>query len=205
MSDQHSLATYVSDMLAVERHVRIPFETQRNDADVQEYVDAASVVNRLAALSEMHADALKVQLDRLGGQETSPIKSAVTEIEGVVAGAIDKVRKTKVSKALRDDYTALALCCASYSELLATAVGMCDDDVAGLAQRHLTDYANAIMRIGDCIPSIVLRELNVTPGVEVDTAAVDRSRQEISNAWNSTARAIHETTATSAGNSARAS
>ena len=192
MSDQHSLATYVSDMLALERHIRIPFDTQRSDGDVQEYEDAAEVVNRLVALSDMHIDALKTTLDRLGGHEASPIKSAVTEFEGVVAGAIDKVRKTKVSKALRDDYTALALCCVSYSQLLSTANGLHDSDVATLAQRNLTDYANAIMQIGECMPGIVLRELNDTPGVDVDTALIDRSRQQISEAWRSTARSFHE-------------
>lgn len=192
MSDQHSLATYVSDMLAVERHIRIPFDVQRNDGDVGEYEDAAGIVNRLVALSDMHADALKEALDRLGGHEASPLKSAVTEIEGAVAGAIDKMRKTKVSKALRDDYTALALCCVSYSELLATANGMHDPDVAQLAQRHLTDYANAIMQIGESVPGVVLRELQNTPGVDVDPSLVDRSRQAISEAWQSTARAFHE-------------
>lgn len=192
MSDQHSLSTYVSDMLAVERHIRIPFDTQRNDHDVQEYGDAAEVVNRLVALSDMHVDALKAQLDRLGGHEASPLKSAVTQVEGVVAGTIDKVRKTKVSKALRDDYTALALCAVSYSELLSTANGMHDPDVAQLAERHLTDYANAIMQIGECIPSVVLRELQNTPGVDVDTSTADRSRQTISEAWQQTARSFHE-------------
>lgn len=34
--NQHSLATYVSDMLAVERHIQTPFQTQRNDGDFSE-------------------------------------------------------------------------------------------------------------------------------------------------------------------------
>ena len=96
-NEQHSLATYVSDMLAVERHIRLPFDTQRSDKDVQEYSDAADVVNRLAPMTDMHIDALKEQLDRLGGHEASPIKSAVAQFEGVVAGAIDKMRKTKTN------------------------------------------------------------------------------------------------------------
>ncbi len=197
-NEQHSLATYVSDMLAVERHIRIPFETQRSDKDVQEYVDAADVVNRLVALSDMHIDALKAELERLGGHEASPIKSAVTQVEGVVAGAIDKVRKTKVSKSLRDDYTALALCTVSYSELLTTANGMHDPDVAAVAQRHLSDYANAIMEIGACIPGIVIRELQAT-GIDVDSATVDRSRQTISESWHQTSRPFHESGTTTTG------
>jgi hypothetical protein len=197
-NDQHSLATYVSDMLAVERHIRIPFETQNGDKDMQEYADAAGVVKRLVALSDMHIDALKAELERLGGHEASPIKSAVTQFEGAVAGAIDKVRKTKVSKALRDDYTALALCTISYSELLTTANGMRDPDVAAVAQRHLADYARVIMEIGACIPGVVVRELQAT-GLDVDSASVDRSRQAVSECWQQTSRPFHETVTTTIG------
>ena len=194
-NEQHSLATYVSDMLAVERHIRLPFDTQRSDKDVQEYSDAADVVNRLAPMTDMHIDALKEQLERLDGHEASGIKSAVTQVEGAVAGAIDKVRKTKVSKALRDDYTALALCTVSYAELLTTANGMGDAEVAALAQRHLADYAHMIMEIGGCISGVVMRELQAI-GLEVDSSTVDSSRQAISQAWQQTSRPLHENEAT---------
>jgi hypothetical protein len=190
-NEQHSLATYVSDMLAVERHIRVPFETQCADNDVQEYSDAAGVVQRLKALTDTHIDALKNELERLGGHEASPIKSAVTLVEGVVAGAIDKVRKTKVSKALRDDYTALSLCTISYSELLATANGMHDDGVAQLAERHLSNYADIVMEISECIPGVVLRELQAT-GLDVDSSVVNRTRHTISQAWQRTSRPFHE-------------
>ncbi len=194
-NEQHSLATYVSDMLAVERHIRIPFDAQRDDKDVQEYSDAADVVNRLAAMAAMHIDALSEQLERLGGHEASLIKNAVTQVEGVVAGALDRVRKTKVSKSLRDDYAALALCTLSYSELLTTANGMGDPDVAALAQRHIADYAHMIMEIGGCISSIVMRELQAL-GLEVDSLTVDQSRQAISQAWQQTSRPMHESETT---------
>ncbi|MBV8639099.1 MAG: hypothetical protein JO322_13555 [Candidatus Eremiobacteraeota bacterium] len=193
--EQHSLATYVSDMLAVERHIRIPFEVQRADKDVTEYSDAANVINRLVALSDMHIDALVAQLERLGGHEASPIKSAVTQVEGALAGAIDKVRKTKVSKALRDDYTALALCTISYAELLATADGLGDPEIADLSKRHLADYANAMMKICEYVPGVVVRELQ-TIGLELDSGTVDRSRQSISECWQQTSRPFHEDAAT---------
>ena len=197
-NEQHGLVTYVNDMLSVERHLRIPFEMQRYDKEVQEYIDVADVVKRILALSEIHIDALEAELERLGAHERSPIKSAVTQVEGIVAGAIDKVRKTKVTKSLRDDYTALALCTVSYSELLTTANSMHDPDVAALAQRHLSDYANAIMEIGSCIPGIVIRELQAI-GIDVDSDTVDGSRQAISQCWQQTSRPFHETGTTATG------
>jgi len=105
-NERHSLATYVSDMLALERHIRVPFETQANDGEFAGYPEAKRIVDRLVATADAHITFLDDALTQLGGHEASPIKSAVVGVEGFFAGAIDKMRKTKVSKALRDDYTA---------------------------------------------------------------------------------------------------
>ncbi|HEY8315037.1 MAG TPA: hypothetical protein VIG51_12820 [Candidatus Baltobacteraceae bacterium] len=180
--NQHSLATYVSDMLALERHVREPFDSQTKDADFNAYNDASQLASRLSGLADGHVNALKSCLDTLGGQEASPIKSAVTEFEGAVASAIGKVRKTKVSKALRDDYTALALCSAGYTMLQTTAHAMRDANVAALAQRHLEDYARCLMEIGQALPAVVVQELRDL-GLDVDESVVETSRQAAQQAW----------------------
>ncbi|MDQ2865227.1 MAG: hypothetical protein M3R51_03295 [Candidatus Eremiobacteraeota bacterium] len=194
-NEQHSIATYVSDMLALERHIRIPFDTQQKDDDFNEYSDSAQLVTRLSALSNTHIDQLKQCLSNLGGHEMSPIKSAVVEVEGAVAGAIDKMRKTKVSKALRDDYTALALCSAGYTALVATANGLGDMTVSGLAQRLLGDYAQMIMEIGEALPAVVVQELRAT-GLDIDTATSETSRSQVSQAWRSGARDVASTSTT---------
>lgn len=194
-NEQRNLATYVNDMLAVERHMRIAFDTQGADKSVIEYSDGAEIVKRLLALSDMHIDALVAQLNRLGAQETSPIKSALTQVEGALAGAVDKVRKTKVSRSLRDDCAALALCSIGYSELLATANGLHDSGIAELAKRHLSDYANALMKVSEYMPGIVMRELQAS-GVDIDSATVDASRHDISECWQQTSRPFHESAAT---------
>ena len=193
MTDQqHSLATYVSDMLALEEHIRIPFSAQNEDKDFAQYANAGPLVMRLSALCDTHVQALKSCLDTLGGHEASPAKTAVTNIEGWFASAIDKMRKTKVAKALRDDYTALALCTVSYSMLLATANAYGDSRVAQLAERHLTEYAQAVMEIGDAMPDIVVQDLRAI-GMQADASTIDPSRERISAAWRSGAQAQRQT------------
>jgi hypothetical protein len=44
--NDHSIATYVSDMLALERHIRIPFETQAKDGDFKEIPQAGALATR---------------------------------------------------------------------------------------------------------------------------------------------------------------
>lgn len=196
--NQHSINTYLSDMLALERHIVIPFAAQRDDEDFQTYAEAGALVARLSDLSERHVESLHALLERLGGHGASPVKSTVTAIEGFFAGAIDKMRKTKVSKALRDDYTALSLCAAGYTMLNATANAMLNPEVAELAQRHLRDYALIVMEIAEALPGIVVAELQDI-GLTVETGTIEKSVVATQSAWRpsgGTATATSSTTGT---------
>jgi hypothetical protein len=191
MSDEErSLQTYVSDMLALERHVRIPFETQVKDDDFSRNPQAGALVNQLLAQSQQHIDALETALQQLGtggaasgtADAVAAAKSAVSQFEGFFAGVIDTMRKTKVSKALRDDYTALALCTAGYTLLQTTAMALGNANVATLAQRHLSDYAKSVMAIGQALPEVVLGELSAI-GIDVATSMAEPARKAAKEAW----------------------
>jgi hypothetical protein len=179
---QLNLATYVSDMLALEQHVCVPFRAQRDDMDFRDMPQAGPIVGRIATLSETHMQALQSALDSLGGHPAHAAKAAFTNIEGWVASAIDKMRKSKVAKGLRDDYTALALCTAGYSMLLTTANAFANAHVAQLARRNLQDYAQAIVDIGDALPYVVAQDLTDS-GMPVDAKVAARSQTEIRAAW----------------------
>ena len=183
--EQHSLQTYVSDMLALERHIAKPIATQARDEDFR-YGTSAMLVRRLNALTEAHIADLERCLNDLGGHAASPAKEAVSQVEGLVASAVGKMRKTKVSKALRDDYTALALCSAGYTMLLTTAMALGNNEVQNLAQQHLQDYAGCIMEIGQALPEIVLGELRDI-GVAVDATMAEPARRAAEQAWRAPA------------------
>lgn len=183
--EQHSIQTYVSDMLALERHIAKPIATQARDEDFR-YGSSAMLVRRLNGLTEAHIADLEQCLADLGGHAGSPVKEAVSQVEGVVASAVDKMRKTKVSKALRDDYTALALCTAGYTMLETTAIALGANEVADLAQHHLQDYARCVMDIGQALPEVVLAELSDS-GLAVDTTMAEPARRAVEQAWRSPA------------------
>jgi hypothetical protein len=187
-NERHSLATYVSDMLALERHIRIPFDTQNADRDFDCIGNASHLVIRLATTSDDHIEQLEGCLATLGGHEAAGIKNAISQLEGFVAGAIDKSRKTKVSKALRDDYTALALCCAGYAALLATANAMDETSVAAVAGELLEDYAGLTMDIAHALPEIVVQEL-ASIGLDVNVSTASDSERQIEHAWRMKSRA----------------
>jgi ferritin-like metal-binding protein YciE len=185
-SERHSIQTYVSDMLALERHIAQPLQRQLAMDDTSKYGDALGAITTINRFNDVHVSALEQCLEQLGGHEASAIKSAWASLLGVGAAAIDSVRKTKVSKNLRDDYTALNLAAISYTMLHATAVGLGDTTTAALAQRHLADYARCIMQIVQIIPDVVLQELQ-DDGEAVQTGAAALIRQQTNEIWKSQA------------------
>lgn len=191
---EHSLATYVSDMLAVEEHVCVPFKTQRDDNDFTSSPVAGPILSRITALSETHIQTLQSALDALGGHPAHAAKSALTNIEGWVASAIDKMRKTKVAKGLRDDYTAIALCTAAYAMLLTTANAFRNSNVAQLAKRHLEEYAQALIDISNALPSVVVADLKQI-GMPIDEGVATTSQNDIRDAWR-TGEGAHPATTT---------
>jgi ferritin-like metal-binding protein YciE len=136
---QDTLQQYVSDMLAVERHILPALENQSKDDRYAKHPDARRVVNKLEATIRSHIDGLEQHLKRLGGDPASPVKSAVTAALGVAATVIEKVRTDPVSKNLRDDYTVLSLAAVSYN--------------------FLRDYTPLIAEINEVIPEVVVSEL----------------------------------------------
>jgi hypothetical protein len=192
---EHTLGTYISDMLALEEHVRVPFDGQLRDPDLTNYAGADALLRRLSDLSNTHIQSLQAALKAAGGHEASAAKSTILTIEGWFASAIDKMRKTKIAKALRDDYTALSLCCVSYSMLLATANALGATDIAQLAERHLRDYAQIVMELGLAIPDVVVQDLHET-GTAVNDATAPQTRMQIETAWRVSAAAAHGHTET---------
>jgi ferritin-like metal-binding protein YciE len=188
--EKHTLATYVSDMLALERHIAQPIASQQHSSTTAEYTTASTLINRIAAISQSHINALEVRLKELGGNANHPLKAAWASVLGAGASAVGGARKTKVSKYLRDDHTALSLASISYTLLYSTAVGLGDTTTASLAKKHLGEIAPLIIQISDDIPSVVLQELR-DDGETVRPDAADTVKRELDQVWHDSARQTH--------------
>jgi ferritin-like metal-binding protein YciE len=177
-----TINTYLSDMIALEQHIVTPLQNQINDEDFQNASAASRVVQSAIDATQRRISALQARLEAVGGHSASPVKETVSSIFGVAATAIDKVRKTAVSKALRDDYTALSLASAGYTMLHTTALGIGDAATAALAQANLTDVATHIMRINKTLPTVVLSELRDL-GMTIDPSVSAQAERDSQEAW----------------------
>ncbi len=171
MGDRNeTLATYVGDMHALEKHLLEAYEKQLNLT--QGTPDAHQVVQQLVNTTRRHIDALEQRVAAYGDAGkgvTDVVKTAVAGLFGVAAGVIDHVRPQSVSKALRDSYTAGNHAIIGYIMLQTTGVALNDTEVAALAERHLQDHVRNTQAIASVMPSLVVKDLSddvgsVTPG-----------------------------------------
>jgi hypothetical protein len=181
-SERHSLGTYVSDVLALTKHIEVPIERQLRADESSNYAEAIAIIRDIKSLTAAQRSALEAQLERLGGHPESGFKSAWATLVGAGAAAIGGVRATKVSKYLRDDYTALSLASISYTMLHATALGRGDQTLAALAARHLEALATIVVRISKTMPLVVLQELR-DDGEPVSVSAAAISTKLTHEAW----------------------
>lgn len=185
MADQKpTINTYLSDMIALEKHILQPTQLQAADPVVKADSGAYRVIAEIVDNVNSHIAQLEAQLESVGGHAGSPLKEGVASVFGAFASVIDNVRKTELSKDLRDDYTALCLASVGYTMLHTTALGLGDTKTADIAKRCISDYATLVMRISDTIPTIVLNELREL-GVSVNPAVAAEAQKAQEEAWKS--------------------
>jgi len=182
---EQTIADYVGDMAALESHIEEALDRQLNE--VQDDPEAHAAVQRFHDTVRQHRDTLLALQEDIGATPGNPIKAAGATLLGKAAGVIDFVRTEGISKSLRDDYTAFSLAAISYSMLYTTAQGLRNQQLASLAERHLTDYAQAIETINEIMPGVVHREL-VKDGHQTNEGAVAATRQVVPSAWHAAER-----------------
>ena len=178
-----TLQQYVSDMLAVEREIHEAVRRQRDDDSMARFTEAQSLVSRAEAVLDNHIEALEAHLETLGGDGASPVKDAVASVLGVAAGIYGKVRGEKVSKMLRDDYTALSLAAISYHMLHTTGLALQNQATANLALRHLRDWTPIITELSRAVHKVVVAEL-ADDGAVADSSVAQESERMTQEAWD---------------------
>jgi ferritin-like metal-binding protein YciE len=179
---QDSLQQYVSDMLALERHILPALENQSKDDRYAMHSQAQRLVRQIESTVRRHIDGLEQHLKSLGGDPASPIKSAITTVLGAAATVIEKMRTDPISKNLRDDYTVLSLATVSYTMLHTTGLALRDPATADIALNYLRDYTPLLTDINEVIPEIVVRELADETEV-LDMGAAEQAMEHTQQAW----------------------
>ena len=182
VSDKHrqTIADYVGDMAALESHIEEALDRQLTE--VKDDPVALAAVRDFHDMVKQHRDTLKAMEEETGRTIGTPIKEVGAALIGKAAGVIDLLRTEGISKGLRDDYAAFSLAAISYSMLHTTSTALDDNRVASMAEHHLRGHADAIMRINEIMPGVVIRELE-KDGHRADSTAVEATREAVLRSW----------------------
>jgi ferritin-like metal-binding protein YciE len=185
-----AIHSYVTDMLALEKHI-----SKALDAQIEDLEDYPTVVRELRtfnATTESHIRALEAAAEEFGGEgPTGTIKKLGSALAGLAAGAIDLVRNEGLPKNLRDDYTASSLAAIGYVMLHTTALSLGNRPIADLAQRHLVDYTEIVMTLHNLIPGTVIEFLQ-NEGLPASEDVLPQITQNLDKAWRQTAKQVPE-------------
>lgn len=195
MKDPQSVITdYLTDMVAVEKHILEAVERQLAGDEIKRYAEAHRVLGQLRTVLEQHVEALEARIgEQEGGSIKETVKQAVTGALGAVAGLYGRVRTDEASRMIRDDYAAAHFACISYTMLHTTALGLKDQEVASLALRHLKDLTPLCVDLSKVVCQVVAEEL----AAEEKTFDGTVGPQAVSNtqeAWSGSFVAGHSVT-----------
>ena len=177
-----ALASYLSDMHALEEHILKALDGQLADHDIDAGV--ATVLREVHALCDAHMHGLMALHEAIAepGQGISGlVKRAASGIFGLGAAAIDLVRTEHLAKNLRDDYTALSLASAGYAMLYTSAMSTKSLAVESTARQFLADHTRSAAAVFGLLPFAVISTLR-DDGVEADASILGDAKSGIEHA-----------------------
>ena len=177
-----TLNSYVTDMLALEEHIKKAIAGQIED--LEKYPVVKRELQSFHNTAEAHITTLQGLAKTKGGKGPADlVKEAGSTLLGLGAAAIDLVRTESLPKNLRDDYTAFSLANIGYVMLHTTALTFGDRHVAEVAHRHLSDYARVVMTLNNIIPSAVIQFFK-EDGFAVNESAIDEINRNVEEVWH---------------------
>ncbi len=182
-SKKETIDGYVTDMLALEKHIQTVLSGQIQDLD--EHSEFKGALLRIHAVCDGHVNALEALTARRSESSSGVakvVKKAVSSVLGLGAAAIDFVRTEKLPKDLRDDYTAISLAYIGYLMLHTTALTLNDSEVAMLARTYLREQAELMMALQQIIPAATVSFL-ASEGYDIDTSVLPEIAESVTASW----------------------
>lgn len=182
-----AIDSYITDMLALERHIQKALDGQIQD--LKDYPTVTGELEKIQQTVEFHISTLEGVANARNAQGAgSAIKKVGSALLGFGAAAVDLVRNEGMPKNLRDDYSAFSLATIGYVMLHTTAISLGDQEVSSLAQRHLNDYTKVVSRLNAIVPPAVIQFLK-EEGLPASEQHLSEINRNIENAWSQSAAA----------------
>lgn len=174
------LAQQISEQIALEEHLSFILEDQIENLSKLDYSDARSTLVNIKEKLDTHYVSLNKLLNEV--ESNSEVKS-LTKNGVNHSKSFEKDQfHSKISRMLRDDYTALNQITICNSYLHTTGLALNSSDVASIALSHLQDLAPLVVRIGELVPNIITKELKLEYP-DCDQTIAEIALKNIKEAW----------------------
>lgn len=157
-SPRISLGKQIAELCVLERCLIEALDVQQFEPGLRENPAAEDVVNRIRDVLHEHT----ANLDTLAASHPAirnELRASGTAMAGLFVGFFCKMRARDVPTLLRNDWILLNLAAMSYTALHATALALGDEAVAGLALKHLRQFAPLVQEITRLMPALVVEDL----------------------------------------------
>ena len=184
MDRKEAIHKHLSDMYAVEQHIRDAVARQRDDERLKNNVEANQVVIEVERVLKQHLSALDDLADHYDTQVQSAAKEALGKALGIAAGLYDRVRgKHPLSRDIRDNYTALSLAAMAYTAFHTFGLAAGEDRIAKLAEEHLKEITPLLVEISKVLPDVVAKE-TAEQDFPADSSVAKQATANTQSAWD---------------------
>lgn len=184
MERSESISKHISDMYAVEQHIRDAVVRQRDDERLKNNVEVNQVVIEIERVLNDHLEALDDLAESYDTQVQSAAKEALGKALGVAAGLYDRVRgKHPLSRDLRDNYTALSLAAMAATQFHTYGLSIGEDRIADLASDHLHDITPLLVEISKVLPNVTAEETAEESNFPADASVAQQATANTQAAW----------------------
>ncbi|MEX2457348.1 MAG: hypothetical protein WD381_08525 [Balneolaceae bacterium] len=152
-----SLKKYTSDLYSLEKHFMNSVKRQKSSDKVRDE-KAIDLLHEIDKIVSNHVQVLERHVEK-DGTLKEELKSKFMSISGSFSGLIEGDRNDVLSKMMRDNYTALSMIAIGYTLLHTHALVDDNQELAALAQNHLTHCTSLITEISKLAPMTLAHEL----------------------------------------------
>lgn len=179
------LKQQLSEQIALEEHLVKIIEDQISDIDDTNFADAKNLLTKTREALESQFTPLNELLDKLERDALTDRKRAIAgNGGGFKSPLILEQENRRISRILRDDYSALNLITISNTLLHTMALALNCQEVAEIALKHIENLAPLVVKIGELMPEVIAREL-YSDSPTINQSVAQTALKNIQLAWRS--------------------
>jgi hypothetical protein len=188
---ENILTQYIREQIALEEHFCSLLSEQATEIG-EEYHEVHTLIGEMCEVLEKHYQPLNDILSQLEDADSSALFETGEGKKNHLHSVPSDLKKIpRISKMLRDDYSALSHIAMS-NTLLHTAALLVDrQEVSKLALEHLMNLTPLVVRINEILPEVVARELQ-NSSAKIDPSLAQTAIENIRRAWSASSLSSSE-------------